>query len=144
MARRAASNARSRRSDPDGVDRPGPDYLYRGLVRCGLCGQRTSGNAPRDGPPLLLLLRPQAAPRHVPPGHQPTVNLPELNLHDALFGPDRSTIGASVSKPRRVDGGDTGGALLLFHTVVDGGDRPTRRLVERVSADPERRRFRST
>jgi hypothetical protein len=39
----------------------------------------------------------QQEPRHVPPGHPPTVNLPEPNLHEtltqwlghALFGPDR-------------------------------------------------------
>ncbi|WP_203935325.1 recombinase family protein, partial [Virgisporangium ochraceum] len=97
VARRAASNARSRRSDPDGVDRPGRDYLYRGLVRCGLCGQRMSGNARGTGRRYYSCFVHKQQPSKIPPDHPPTVNLPEPNLHDALtnwlshalFGPDR-------------------------------------------------------
>ncbi len=100
VAARANANARSRQGVPATVARPTAkhDYLYRGLLRCGLCGLRMWGNHRRSSTYYSCQPSHQRA-KHIPDGHPAHVYLNEAKLSAALlpflgralFDPDRQT-----------------------------------------------------
>lgn len=108
VARRAAANEASRRPATTAGDdaaradeqaRPRhADYLYRGLVRCGICGLRMSGTIRRRHSRYYFCYPHKQRSVKVPEDHPPTVYLPEPALHEAItswlgyavFGPDRA------------------------------------------------------
>jgi len=99
VAARAASNHRSRqggRGDGGAVSPPKREYLYRGLVRCGVCGLRMWGNHRRRSSYYSCQPSHQRS-ANIPADHPPSVYLGEPVLHEAvvgfmsaaLLGPDR-------------------------------------------------------
>jgi site-specific DNA recombinase len=99
VATRAASNQRSRqgcRSGSGAGSLPKREYLYRGLVRCGICGLRMWGNHRRRSSYYSCQPSHQRS-ANIPADHPPSVYLGEPALHEAvvgflaaaLFGPDR-------------------------------------------------------
>ena len=102
VATRAAANEASRRptTGQPAAERTRTEYLYRGLVRCGICGLRMSGNIRRrTGRRYYFCYPHKQRTAKIPPDHPPTVYLGEPGLHEAItswlsyavFGPDRST-----------------------------------------------------
>jgi hypothetical protein len=96
---RAASNYRSRqggRGDGGAASQPKREYLYRGLVRCGICGLRMWGNHQRRSSYYSCQPSHQRS-ANIPADHPPSVYLGEPVLHEAvvgfmataLFGPER-------------------------------------------------------
>jgi site-specific DNA recombinase len=95
---RANANARSRQGIPATVARPTAkhDYLYRGVLRCGICGLRMWGNHRRGSTYYSCQPSHQRA-KQIPEGHPAHVYLNEAKLSaallpflgTALFGPDR-------------------------------------------------------
>jgi len=99
VAARAASNHRSRqggRGDGGVITAPKREYLYRGLVRCGVCGLRMWGNHRRRSSYYSCQPSHQRS-ANIPADHPPSVYLGEPVLHEAvvgfmataLFGPER-------------------------------------------------------
>ena len=96
---RARANERSRQGVPATVARPTArrDYLYRGLLRCGICGLRMWGNHRRHATYYSCQPSHQRS-KDIPAGHPPHVYLNEQRLNDALlpflavalFGPERT------------------------------------------------------
>jgi site-specific DNA recombinase len=96
---RARANERSRQSVPATVARPTAkrDYLYRGLLRCGICGLRMWGNHRRNSTYYSCQPSHQRS-KDIPADHPPHVYLNEQRLNDALlpflasalFGPERT------------------------------------------------------
>jgi len=96
---RAKANERSRQGIPATVARPTAktNYLYRGLLRCGICGLRMWENHRRDTTYYSCQPSHQRS-KDIPAGHPPHVYLNEqcLNavllpfLATALFGPERT------------------------------------------------------
>ncbi len=96
---RARANERSRQGVPATVARPTAkrDYLYRGLLRCGICGLRMWGNHRRHSTYYSCQPSHQRS-KDIPAGHPPHVYLNEQRLSDALlpflatalFGPERT------------------------------------------------------
>ena len=96
---RAKANERSRQSVPATIVRPTAkrDYLYRGLLRCGICGLRMWGNHRRRSTYYSCQPSHQRS-KDIPVDHPPHVYLNERRLNDALFpflatalfGPDRT------------------------------------------------------
>ena len=96
---RALANQRSRRGVPATTARPTArrDYLYRGLLRCGLCGLRMWGNQRRNSTYYSCQATHQRS-KNIPAGHPPHVYLNEERLSGALlpflatalFGPERT------------------------------------------------------
>jgi hypothetical protein len=94
---RAATNQRSRQSahcvastvPPSSSDKARPrvrtEYLYRGLLRCGLCGLRMWGN---HRPRSTYYSRKPSHQRsaNIPADHPVTVYLNEARLNQAVFG----------------------------------------------------------
>lgn len=80
-------NARSRQLPVAGnlADRPRTVYLYRGRLRCGLCGLRMWGNHRRTA--IYYCCQPTHQRSANPPAcHPKTVYLNEAKLNTALFG----------------------------------------------------------
>ena len=104
VAARAAANEASRRpAASDQPDTPAEprrraEYLYRGLVRCGLCQLRMTGNTRRKTAARYYFCYPHKRSAKIPAGHPPTIYLGEPGLHEAItawlshavFGPDRA------------------------------------------------------
>ena len=97
MQARAAANEGSRRTKPATEARPAArtDYLYRGILRCGICGLRMWGNRRTV---TYYSCRPAShRSRTIPEDHPRYVYLNEDRLSQALFaflagavfGPDR-------------------------------------------------------
>lgn|GEM_PF-665672 len=96
---RAKANERSRQAVPATVARPAAkrDYLYRGLLRCGICGLRMWGNHRRQTTYYSCQPSHQRA-KDIPADHPPHVYLNQQRLSDAvlpflasaLFGPERA------------------------------------------------------
>ncbi|MDA8360266.1 MAG: recombinase family protein, partial [Actinomycetota bacterium] len=96
---RARANERSRQSVPATVARPTAkrDYLYRGLLRCGICGLRMWGNHRRSSTYYSCQPSHQRS-KDIPADHPPHVYLNEERLNaallpflaTALFGPERT------------------------------------------------------
>jgi DNA invertase Pin-like site-specific DNA recombinase len=100
---KATANERSRRRGGDGggdtkEPRPRTVYLYRGLVRCGLCGQRLNGNKHRSGRRYYVCYPRKGRSMFGTEGHPKSLYLAEPVLHatvidylaTAIFGPDRA------------------------------------------------------
>jgi site-specific DNA recombinase len=95
---RATANQRSRQGVPATVARltARHEYLYRGLLRCGICGLRMWGNHRRRSTYYSCQPSHQRS-KNIPAGHPPHVYLNEARLNDALlpflanalFGPER-------------------------------------------------------
>jgi site-specific DNA recombinase len=96
---RAKANERSRQGVPATVARPTAktNYLYRGLLRCGICGLRMWGNHRRNTTYYSCQPSHQRS-KDIPADHPPHVYLNEQRLNDALlpflatalFGPERT------------------------------------------------------
>ena len=96
---RAKANERSRQAVPATVARPSAkrDYLYRGLLRCGICGLRMWGNHRRHSAYYSCQPSHQRS-KDIPAGHPPHVYLNEQRLNSvllpflatALFDPERT------------------------------------------------------
>ncbi|HEX5267822.1 MAG TPA: recombinase family protein, partial [Acidimicrobiales bacterium] len=96
---RAKANERSRRAVPATMARPTAkrDYLYRGLLRCGICGLRMWGNHRRQTTYYSCQPSHQRA-KDIPADHPPHVYLNQQRLSDtvlpfpatALFGSERA------------------------------------------------------
>ena len=96
---RARANERSRQGVPATVARPTAkrDYLYRGLLRCGICGLRIWGNRRRNTTYYSCQPSHQRS-KDIPVGHPPHVYLNEERMNTALlpflatalFGPERT------------------------------------------------------
>ncbi len=96
---RAKANERSRQGVLATVARPTAkrDYLFRGLLRCGICGLRMWGNHRRNTTYYSCQPSHQRS-KDIPVGHPPHVYLNEQRLNDALlpflatalFGPERT------------------------------------------------------
>ncbi len=86
MQARAKANERSRQGVPATVARPTAkrDYLYRGLLRCGICGLRMWGNHRRRSTYYSCQPSHQRS-KDIPAEHPPHVYLNEQRLNDALF-----------------------------------------------------------
>ena len=99
VSARARANERSRQGVPATVARPTAkrDYLYRGLLRCGICGLRMWGNHRRNSTYYSCQPSHQRS-KDIPADHPPHVYLNEQRLSDALlpflatalFGPERT------------------------------------------------------
>ena len=99
VATRSATNARSRQGPRPTNARTAAhrDYLYRGLLRCGICGLRMWGNHRRQTTYYTCQPSHQRA-NHIPADHPSNVYLNEKRLSDALlpflgtslFAPDRT------------------------------------------------------
>ncbi len=87
VASRAASNYRSRqgRSDGGAASQPKREYLYRGLVRCAICGLRMWGNHRRRSSYYSCQPSHQRS-ANIPADHPPSVYLGEPVLHEAVVG----------------------------------------------------------
>jgi site-specific DNA recombinase len=94
VAARAAANHRTRQGP-----RPAKfEYLYRGILRCGICGLRMWGNHRKSSVYYSCQPSHQRA-TNIPAGHPPHVYLGEPPLHEAvveflsrgLFGSERQT-----------------------------------------------------
>ncbi len=84
---RAAANQRSRQTTTAGEARPQArtEYLYRGLLRCGICGLRMWGNRKRQV--IYYSCQPShQRSKNIPADHPAHVYLNEGRLNDALFG----------------------------------------------------------
>jgi hypothetical protein len=96
---RAKANERSRQGVPATTARPTAktNYLYRGLLRCGICGLRMWGNHRRNTTYYSCQPSHQRS-KDIPVGHPSHVYLNEQRLNDALlpflatalFGPERT------------------------------------------------------
>jgi hypothetical protein len=84
---RAQANVRSRQAVPAGQARPTAktEYLYRGLLHCGICGLRMWGNHKRQSTYYSCQPGHQRS-KNVPAEHPPSVYLNEKRLNEALFG----------------------------------------------------------
>jgi len=99
VSARARANERSRQGVPPTVARPTAktNYLYRGLLRCGICGLRMWGNHRRNTTYYSCQPSHQCS-KDIPVGHPSHVHLNEQRLNDALlpflatalFGPERA------------------------------------------------------
>jgi CheY-like chemotaxis protein len=102
VAQRAAANGNSRRSSlatatGNGATRR-TEYLYRGRLRCGICGLRMTGNIRNTGSKYYFCYPHKQRSTAIPPDHPPTTYLSEPKLHEAItgwlsyaiFGPDRA------------------------------------------------------
>ncbi len=99
VSARAKANERSRQGVPATKARPTAkrDYLYRGLLRCGICGLRTWGNRPPRTTYYSCQPTHQRS-KDIPADHPAHVYLNEQRLNDALFpflatalfGPERT------------------------------------------------------
>jgi len=99
VSARARANERSRQAVPATVARPTAkrNYLYRGLLRCGICGLRMWGNQRRRSTYYSCQPSHQRS-KDIPAGHPLHVYLNEQRLNDALlpflattlFGPERT------------------------------------------------------
>jgi len=88
VAARAASNHRSRqggRGDGGAASQPKREYLYRALVRCGICGLRMWGNHRRCSSYYSCQPSHQRS-ANIPANHPPSVYLGEPVLHEAVVG----------------------------------------------------------
>ena len=86
VSARAKANERSRQGVLATVARPAAkrDYLYRGMLRCGICGLRMWGN--HQGNSTYYSCQPShQRARDIPAHHPPHVYLNERRLNDALF-----------------------------------------------------------
>jgi site-specific DNA recombinase len=97
---RAKANMRSRQGVPATVARPRArnDYLYRGLLRCGICGLRMWGNRKRDVIYYSCQPSHQRA-KNIPAGHPSHLYLNEQRLNDSLI----PFLAASLFGPQRID-----------------------------------------
>ncbi|MDP9799013.1 DNA invertase Pin-like site-specific DNA recombinase [Catenuloplanes nepalensis] len=103
VAARAAANEGSRRPAVSGEEqarrhKPRADYLYRGRLRCGICGLRMTGNIRRQSGRRYYFCYPgKTRSTSIPAEHPPTIYLAEEPLHQAIitwltcaiFGEDR-------------------------------------------------------
>ncbi|HZD00406.1 MAG TPA: zinc ribbon domain-containing protein [Actinomycetes bacterium] len=81
MAARAAANHRTRQ----GARPARREYLYRGLLRCGICGLRMWGNHRRRS--VYYSCQPShRRSANIPADHPPHVYLGEPTLHEAVTG----------------------------------------------------------
>jgi len=107
VAARAATNGRTRQGNgtSEHPARPRTEYLYRGLLHCGVCGLRMWGNRrPRSRYYSCQPSHQRAA--HIPEGHPAHVYLNEPVLHaavvgflaDAVFGSNRTDYWAHCLK----------------------------------------------
>jgi site-specific DNA recombinase len=83
---RAHANVRSRQAVPAGQAPPTAktEYLYRGLLHCGICGLRMWGNHKRQSTYYSCQPGHQRS-KNVPAEHPPSVYLNEKRLNEALF-----------------------------------------------------------
>ena len=103
------ANERSRQGVPATVARPTAkrDYLYRGLLRCGICGLRMWGNHRRHSTYYSCQPSHQRS-KDIPADHPPHVYLNEQRLNDALFpflatalfGPERTDYWRTLPRSR--------------------------------------------
>jgi site-specific DNA recombinase len=86
VAARARANQRSRQAVTATAARPAAkrDYIYRGLLRCGICGLRMWGNHRRQTTYYSCQPSHQRA-KEIPAGHPAHVYLNEQRLSDALL-----------------------------------------------------------
>lgn len=115
VSARAKANERSRQGVPATVARPTAkrNYLYRGLLRCGICGLRMWGNHGRRCTYYSCQPSHQRS-KDIPADHPPHVYLNEARLNGALlpflatalFGPERTgywrTCLDAAAEPERV------------------------------------------
>jgi site-specific DNA recombinase len=130
---KAASNARSRRSDTTGsAPREKTEYLFRGRLLCGYCGLRMKGH--RGTFPYYRCHITMQRAAKIPPGHPATINLSERFLLEATLG----FLSQAVYGPNR---------LTYWRQVLESAEQadpaaPTRQRfseVEHTIADLQRR-----
>jgi site-specific DNA recombinase len=97
---RAKANMRSRRGVPATVARPRArnDYLYRGLLRCGICGLRMWGNRKRNVIYYSCQPSHQRA-KNIPADHPSHLYLNEHRLNDSLI----PFLAVSLFSAQRID-----------------------------------------
>ena len=112
VSARAKANERSRQGVPATVARPTAkrDYLYRGLLRCGICGLRMWGNHPRRTTYYSCQPSHQRS-KDIPAGHPQHVYLNEQRLDDALF----PFLATALFGPGRAD---------YWRTCLEAGTEP--------------------
>ncbi len=96
---KATANERSRCHRGDEEQRPQRAvYLYRGLLRCGMCGLRMTGNRHKSGRRYYFCYPRKQRAAMIAEVHPPTLYLQEESLHatvtgyltTAIFGPSRA------------------------------------------------------
>jgi DNA invertase Pin-like site-specific DNA recombinase len=97
---RARATSRSRQHVPATEARPRAltNYLYRGLLHCGICGLRMWGNHRRNSTYYSCQPTHQRS-ANIPEGHPKHVYLNEARLNDALLG----FLGTALFGPKRRD-----------------------------------------
>ncbi len=151
MQARAKANERSRQGVPATVAGPTAkrDYLYRGLLRWGICGLRMWGNHRRNTTYYSCQPSHQRS-KDIPVGHPSHVYLNEQRLNDALlpflatalFGPERTdywrhALDAATEPERMAPARERSGEI---ETEIADLERRLgrRRPVARPLADPRR------
>ena len=111
---RARANERSRQGVPGTTARPTAktNYLYRGLLRCGICGLRMWGNHRRHATYYSCQPSHQRS-MDIPIGDPPHVYLNEQRLNDALF----PFLATALFDPGRAD---------YWHHALDATTEPER------------------
>jgi DNA invertase Pin-like site-specific DNA recombinase len=109
---RAKANSRSRQHMPATDARPTAhtDYLYRGLLHCGICGLRMWGNHRRASTYYSCQPSHQRSV-NIPEDHPKSVYLNEARLNDAVFG----FLGTAIFGPERFG---------YWEHVLDVADEP--------------------
>ena len=97
---RAKANARSRQgvSATDARPTAHTNYLYRGLLHCGICGLRMWGNHRRTSTYYVCQPSHQRSV-NIPEGHPKSVYLNEARLNDAVLG----FLGTALFGPERLE-----------------------------------------
>ena len=144
---RARANERSRQGVPATTPRASAktNYLYRGLLRCGICGLRMWGNHRRNTTYYSCQPSHQRS-KDIPVGHPPHVYLNEQRLNDALlpflatalFGPERTdywrhALDAAAEPERTAPGRER--AFEIEAEIADLERRLTRQLVNLEADD---------
>jgi site-specific DNA recombinase len=97
---RAVANQRSRQGPTDDTAsvQPRTEYLYRGLLHCGICGLRMWGNHRRSSTYYSCQPSHQRS-ANIPAEHPKTIYLNEKRLNTALF----TYLGTAIFGPDRLD-----------------------------------------
>jgi site-specific DNA recombinase len=136
VAARAASNRRTRQGT-----RPARfEYLYRGILHCGVCGLRMWGNHRKSSVYYSCQPSHQRA-ANIPADHPPHVYLNQRPLHEALveflsealFGPDRAAYWHRRLKQSEAQATGAAPAVRLEDVTKEIGDLQ-RRIERQVSA----------
>jgi site-specific DNA recombinase len=109
---RAKANARSRQSVPatDARRTARTNYLYRGLLHCGICGLRMWGNH-RHTSTYYSCQPSHQRSANIPADHPKSVYLNEARLNDAVLG----FLGTALFGPKRLE---------FWKHVLDVADEP--------------------